>query len=114
MTTHLSPLGRERLEKITKGKWTARTSGDSKHGSGGQIYAGKTHIATCHYGHGVDVNERIANAVMMCAAPKMYAMLFELHEWILSASGMDADTFVKASIELIEQKVSSVLSEASQ
>ena len=55
----------------TPGKWINQTMGGCENGR--QILSGKLHLATCHYGNGIDVNEANANAALIAAAPETAA-----------------------------------------
>jgi hypothetical protein len=57
----------------TPGKWINQTMGGSEDGR--QILCGKLHIATCHYGSGIDVNEAEANARLIAASPMLLEAL---------------------------------------
>jgi len=42
-----------------------------------QILYGKLHIATSHYGNGIDVNESTANSRLIAASPALLEMCIE-------------------------------------
>lgn len=62
----------------TQGKWINQTMGGSEDGR--QILCGKLHLATCHYGNGIDVNEATANAKLIAASPELLSALKTLQE----------------------------------
>jgi hypothetical protein len=59
--------------EYTQGTWENKTMGGCEDGR--QILCGKLHLATLHYGNGVDVNEATANARLMAAAPEILCIL---------------------------------------
>jgi hypothetical protein len=60
----------------TAGTWKNQTMGGDTDGR--QILRGKLHVATCHYGNGIDVDEATANSRLIAAAPAMYEALKEM------------------------------------
>ena len=67
-------------------KWTNRTAGDPTDRNGMQIYNGKQHIATAHFGMGVDVSEATANARLIAAAPELLAATKRMINWLEGVS----------------------------
>ena len=69
----------------TPGPWVNRTVGDPTDKSGGQIYAGKVNVATCHFGsHDTpEYDDYKANARLIAAAPE----LLEAAKFALSILG---------------------------
>ena len=67
----------------TPGPWVNRTVGDPTNKSGGQIYAGKVNVATCHFGsHDTpEYDDYKANARLIAAAPELLDALKKLVGW---------------------------------
>ncbi len=64
----------------TPGPWKNRTMGDDADENGGQVFSGKLHLATAHYGNGIDCSEKSANAALIAAAPELLqACITALH-----------------------------------
>ena len=67
----------------TPGPWVNRTVGDPTNKSGGQIYAGKVNVATCHFGsHDTpEYDDYKANARLIAAAPELLDALKKIVAW---------------------------------
>jgi hypothetical protein len=66
------------MSNHTTGTWKNQTMGGCENGR--QILSGKLHLATCHYGYGIDVNEANANAALIAAAPELLSLLLEVYD----------------------------------
>ena len=67
------------MSNHTTGTWKNQTMGGCENGR--QILSGKLHLATCHYGNGIDVNDANANAALIAAAPELLDALKGMLEW---------------------------------
>ena len=86
--------------KHTPGKWTAGTMGD-KTVNGLQIFKGKRHLATTHYGKDAGYTEAQANAKLIAAAPLMLEALQDLVDYL--GEDWQSNQFVIKAHEAIQE-----------
>lgn len=67
----------DKQTKFTPGPWNNRTmGGEDKNGL--QIFSGKKHLATVHYGKDARYDQAKANAKLIASAPELLNALIEL------------------------------------